>query len=421
GVRMALHTGEVRPKEGGYFGPTLDQAARLLSAVHGGQIVCSEATAFLLSRVAEPGLRVVDLGAYRLRGVETVERFFQVNFEGMRHQKFPPLDAEPGYSSNLPLQLTRFFGREQELSQLRNLLLDEGTRLGTVTGPGGVGKTRFALESAKQLLEPLCEAVWFVPLADLSDPGLIASAVLESMRLVCAPNLEPLEQVIEALSRQRALLVLDNFEQLATGGASVVGAMLERGGALKCLITSRRRLNMEGEREFPLPPLPGRDGAARPERLILNDSVRLFIDRAQTARPDFQVTRANAAAVAQLCARLEGIPLALELAAAKAQVLTPAQMLARLVERFDLLVSKRRRVTERHRTLRAAIDWSYQLLAPELQKFFARLSVFGGGWTLEAAETVCEEPMALDYLAQLRDCSLILIEDEEHEARFRML
>jgi predicted ATPase/Flp pilus assembly protein TadD len=294
-----------------------------------------------------------------------------------------------------------------------------------------------------------------VPLADLSDARLIAGAIADAMRLPRSPNVEPLEQIVESLSAGPSLLVLDNFEQLigvesrkskveSEDGAEVVRTLLERVPSLMLLVTSRRLLGLSGEREFPVLPLPtptspnpllrkegatmpsppyegGAQGGWTPEHLTMYDSVRLFIDRAQASRPDFQVTNRNAPAVAELCDRLEGIPLALELAAARAQVLTPAQMLAQLAHRFDFLVGRKRDTTERHRSLRAAMEWSYRLLSPDLRRFFTRLSLFRGGWTLEAAEAVCEEPLALDYLEHLKECSLVLTEKVEGAMRFRML
>jgi non-specific serine/threonine protein kinase len=230
-----------------------------------------------------------------------------------------------------------------------------------------------------------------------------------------------LEQAVELLSRQPSLLLLDNFEQLVEEGAPIVRALLERVPSLRCLITSRQRLELSGEREFVVPPLSVPAGVDAPERLSMYESVQLFIDRAQAVKPDFQVTKQNAPAVAELCQRLEGIPLAIELAAARAQIVTPAQMLSQLSRRFEFLVSRRRDSAKRHQTLHAAIDWGYRLLSPELQHFFARLSVFRGGWTLAAAETVCEEPLALDYLAELRESSFVLAEEEGEETRFRML
>jgi predicted ATPase len=292
----------------------------------------------------------------------------------------------------------------------------------TLTGPGGTGKTRLALQVAERLTQPFAGAVWFAGLADIADPNLIADAILTGLRVPRSPQREPLDQAVEALTKQPSLLVLDNFEHLVEGGTATVQALLSGVPNLTVLVTSRQLLGLSGEREFALKPLPTPGGADTPERLSAFDSVRLFIDRAQASRPDFQITNANAPAVAELCDRLEGIPLALELAAARAQVLTPTQMLAQLAHRFDFLSSRKRDVTDRQRTLKGAIDWSYRLLAPELQRFFARLSVFRGGWTVEAAEAVCEEPLALDYLAQLRECSLLLTEEEGgQEICFRLM
>jgi non-specific serine/threonine protein kinase len=378
----------------------------------------------LLERDLPPGVQLADLGVYRLRDLPTPERLFQVNYAGAAETVFPPLRAEAGYASNLPVSFTRFFGREPEIGQLCDLLLDSGTRLVTLSGPGGTGKTRLALEVASRLVPSFSGAVWFVSLADLSDAALIGDALVGALRLPRTPGREPLEQAIEALSKQPSLLVLDNFEQLVEAGAGVVRTLLERVPDLTILVTSRQLLGLSGEREFALSPLPTPGGAAdTPERLSLYGSVQLFVDRAQAVKPDFQVTNANAPAVAELCDRLEGIPLAIELAAARAQVLTPAQMLAQLQNRFAFLVSRKRDVAERHRTLRAAIDWSFRLLSPELQRFFARLSVFRGGWTVEAAEQVCEEPLALDHLAVLRECSLVRTDDGSgsNEIRFGML
>jgi predicted ATPase len=328
--------------------------------------------------------------------------------------------VEAGYAGQLPPQFTRFFGRAEEIARLEGLLLDEQARLVTLTGPGGSGKTRLALEVARQVLEPFRGAVWFVPLADLADSRLIVDAVGEALSIQQVPGVERLEQVVEVLSRQPTLLVLDNFEHLlreeegergeredgrgrkrteenttspphhlTTSPTALVRTLLSRVPTLACLVTSRQRLELAGEREYRVRPLPTPEGVTTLAEVVRCESVRLLVDRAQAARPDFQVTARNVSAVAALCDGLEGIPLALELAAARAQVLTPAQMVAQLEQRFDFLVSRRRDVAARHRTLRAAMEWSYQLLPLELQRFFARLSVFRGGWTLEAAAAVC--------------------------------
>jgi len=420
-VRMALHTGDVVLQEGEYHGVALHRASRMLTAGHGGQILVSEATAGLLGRNLEERVRLKDLGVYRLRDVATPERLFQVAYPGMAIQEFGPLIAEAGYAVSLPLQVTRFFGREAEIRHLERLLTVEAQRLVTLTGPGGTGKTRLAIEAARHLAQVFEGAIWFVALSDLREPGLIPDMLLSSLKLPRVPDREPIEQMVAALSRQPTLLVLDGAEHLVAGVAGVVRTLLERVPPLTCLVTSRQLLGLAGETPFAVPPLPTPHGPEAPETLSLYDSVRLFVDRAQGIKPDFQVTSINAPAVAELCLRLEGIPLAIELAASRAGVLTPLQMLSRLEDRFRFLVSRRRDIEARHRTLQAAMEWSFQLLTPEVQRFFRRLSVFRGGWTVEAAESVCEEPLALDYLAQLQECSLVLVEEAQEVMRFRML
>ncbi|HZT41337.1 MAG TPA: tetratricopeptide repeat protein [Chthonomonadaceae bacterium] len=341
----------------------------------------------------------------------------------------------------LPLQFTRFFGREEESARLLSLLQpgDPTGRLLTLTGPGGAGKTRLAIEIAGKLQERFGSAIWFVPLADLADARRITGAILDALPLTAVPDTDPLEQIIAFLQAQPSLLILDNFEQLAETGARIVKELLARTPTLTCLVTSRQRLNLAGEREITLAPLPTPSAAGSPEQLVQWPSVALFVDRAQAHRQDFQVTRGNAAAVAALCQRLEGLPLAIELAAAWAQTLTPAQMLERLSRRFEILVSRRKDMEDRHRTLRAAIEWSYQMLSPPLQTLFARLSLFRGGWTAEAADAIFDLPLSIDDwksgaglienhpstiendMLQLRERSLIVAEDTDGVMRFRML
>ena len=446
-VQMALDTETVEIQEGSYPDPVFEHARKLLLAGHGRQILCSERTAILGRGRLEPGVRLVELGVYRLRGERGLERVFQVNYPEMETREFGPLRVETGYAHQLPVPFTRFFGREEDISWLEEMLLREETHLVTMTGPGGSGKTRLALETARQLLEGFHGAVWFVPLQHRSDPGQIPQAIVEALRLPQSPQEEPLEQVVEVLSPQPSLVLLDNFEHLlaerkgagsgsvrASSGPSnlptsqlpnfptdIIRTLLERLPTLTLLVTSRQVLNLTGEREFAVAPLPVPRGGDSPEWLLRCPSVQLFVDRAQEVRPDFQVTEGNASVVAELCFQLEGIPLALELAAVWAQVLTPAQMVAQLGHRFDFLVSRKRDVIQRHRSLRATMEWSYQLLTPELQQFFAGLSVFRGGWTVDAAEAICEESQALDYLEQLRECSLVQTEEIETEMRYRML
>ncbi len=446
-VRMAIHTGEVRPEELGdsgiqdraaqdYRGVVLHRASRILSAAHGGQILCSEATAALIRRDLDPSVRLRDLGLFHLRDVEGTERLFQLDIGDDPLSRvppghdFPPPRARPARTARLPVPLTRFVGREKELREIGRLLLDEGVRLVTVTGIGGTGKTRLAVEAARRAVEAsagFAESIWFVPLADLQEPALIPRAIADCMSLPRLVQVDPRTQALEVLREAPSLLILDNFEQVVEGGAEVLQEWLSEVPTLKAMVTSRLLLGLEGEQEFTVAPLAtprsARTGSDEtPEQVSAFESVRLFVDRAQAVKPDFQVTNANAPAVAELCIRLEGIPLAIELAAARAQMMTPAQMLEQLARRFDFLVSRKRGTADRQRTLRSAVDWSYRLLPPDLQQFFLRLSVFRGGWTAEATEAVCEEPLALDFLAQLRDSSLVSPEETLNgRMRFRML
>jgi predicted ATPase/DNA-binding SARP family transcriptional activator len=458
--RMALHTAEVGIEAGQHDGVVPDHLVRLLRAAHPGQILLSETTATLLRGETEPGKpggAIADLGLYRLwnaaDGTESVERLFQASSIEIAPREFPPPRAEPVQQGNLPPQLSRFFGRDAEITDLRRWLLEGETRLVTLTGPGGSGKSRLALAVAETLVERFRGAVWFIPLAELIEAGRLPDAVVSALGLPRTPEEEPLEQAVVSLSRQPSLLVFDSFEHLLPEGALFMRTLLSRAPTLTAMVTSRQRLNLSGEREFVTQPLPtphaatGRraDGATgredgsslsalspplpvSPSALLEYPSVQLFLDRAQAVRPDFQVTRNNAAAVAELCRRLEGLPLALELAAARSSVLTPPQLLEQLTRRFEVLVSRQRDMPTRHRSLHAAIEWSYHLLSPELQRCFARLSVFRGGWTLEAADAVCGNEKApttpfnvLDALAELRECSLVLAEEEGTGMRYRML
>ena len=459
GVRMAVDTGDVELLEGEYLGSVVARGARLLRAAHPAQILCSEETAILVRHELKAGVELRDLGSFRLRsaGVSGAgydpsvlpSRLFQVVASPESAPAFPPPDAAVT-SPNLPLDFTKFVGRRQELNELTEMLCAGETRLVTLMGPGGSGKTRLALEAARLVSHSVAGAVWFVPLATVPvlQPGGVAEAVREALQLRGSrgAGITALDQVAGALGGHgragqpfAALLVLDNMEHLLDpevedDGAGFVAALLARVANLKCLVTSRRPLGLPGEREFWVNPLPVPSEEDRPEQLTGCDSVQLFLDRAQTVRPDFQVTRGNAPAVAAICNRLEGMPLALELAAARSQVLTPGQMLPHLEDRLDLLGTRprgARRGEARHHSLRAAIEWSYRLLTEEQKRLFSRLSVFEGGWTLEGAAAVCldDGPTALaaEALGHLRDRSMIssavesAADEEEPALRFRML
>ncbi len=344
----------------------------------------------------------------------------------------------------LPLQLTRFFGREAECAEVVGLLQTPGTRLVSLLGPGGAGKTRLALEVAAQVAPAFAHRVCFVSLADIPDAGLIASTLAHALRLPVTGRDDPWEQVISRLQGAPTLLILDNLEHLLrdsptagksdhavlSGCAGLIRLLLERAPLLTCLVTSRQALRLGGEHEYPLPPLAlpteqeiADSAAQRPESLLGCSSVALYVDRARAVRPDFALNTGNASAVAALCRRLEGMPLALEMAAAWVKTIPPQKMLERLSHQLDLLVSRRRDLPPRHQSLRATIEWSYDLLEPSLRPLFARLGVFQGGWTLEAAEAVCGHE-ALPALLALQEHSLIVAQESEEaatEPRYRML
>ena len=346
------------------------------------------------------------------------------------HQRIPEAErkrtlwqATPTVTPNLPASLNRFVGRESECDAIERQIGGEGQHLLTLTGPGGVGKTRLALEAARRLSEHFTGQVWFVPLADVRDAGGVPMELLKAFRKKRVETMEPLEQAVAFLNSKKApvLLVLDNLEQIAQEGASVIQALLNGVPRLTCLITSRRRLGLPGERSVVvgLLPVPG-SGQALHE-LGRNPSVQLFIDRARGPRPAFQLTEENGPDIADLCRRLEGLPLAIELAATRTSMLTPAQMRVELERRFALLSRDAPEANTRHQSLQAALQWSYDLLPPELQTLFARLSVFSGGWTLEAAQFVCQHPAALDGLDRLHTCSLLLLEEVGAGLRWQML
>jgi non-specific serine/threonine protein kinase len=446
GVRSALDTGVIERVPGGYDGTTLRTLPRLLGAAHPGQTLCTEATAALARRPSaeEPSpVRLRDLGIYRIVEGDIPERLFQAEAAHLPPVLFPPLRIAAGYASTLPPASTRFFGRTEEVTRIRAQLTSGSgaASLITLTGLGGVGKTRLALEAAAGVREAFQGRIWFVPLADLRDPERIPGAIRDVLRLPADAARDPLEQAASFLSEAPSLLILDNLEQLTAGGgaALVLRTLREQTPSLVCLITSRQMIGVEGERALPVGPLPlpYHDPSYGLEPLQENACVQLFVDRARASRPDFAINATNAPSVSRLCTVLEGIPLALELAAARVSLLSPTQMLAQIESRFALLRSRRHDLPERHRSLWAAVDSSYQLLRPDLQRLFAHLSVFRGVWTLEAAETVCafrspaslRNPLdLLESLTELQECSLIVVADTsgatgsgESVPRFRML
>jgi predicted ATPase/class 3 adenylate cyclase len=426
-VRMALHAGTAEERDGDYFGPPVNRVARLLSAGRGGQVLLSHVAQELTRDDLPEGTKLRDLGERRLKDLFRPERVFQLIAPELP-TSFPPLKTLDERMNNLPAQPTPLVGRERELGEVRNLLRGEGVRLLTLTGPGGIGKTRLGLQVAADLVDEFEDGVFFVALAPITDPALVASAIAEPLGVAEAGD-QPLEESLKGYLRgKELLLLLDNVEQVL-GAALLVGQLLSECPKLKGLATSRSVLRVYGEQEYPVPPLElPRPGRLPPiDRLSQYEAVRLFIERAKAAKPDFSVTDENAPEVAEICARLDGLPLAIELAAARIKLLTPAAMLERLGSRLKLLGGGARDLPERQRTLRGTIEWSHALLEEGERVLFARLAVFSGGRTLEAIEAVCDAkgdlPMdALEGVSSLLDKSLLRQEvGPEGEPRFVML
>jgi predicted ATPase/class 3 adenylate cyclase len=423
-VRMGLHTGEGVPHGDDYVGIDVNRAARIADAAHGGQVIVSDATRALVEHALPEGVSLRDLGEHRLKDIVHAERLHDLVIEGLPDEFPPPrtLDARP---NNLPLQLTSFVGREDEIAEVRRLL--GRTRLLTLTGPGGTGKTRLAVQVAAAILTEYGDGAFFVDLSSVTDPALVPSAVAGALGVPEVAGRPILEVVRDHLRRRELLLVLDNFEQVAEAGP-VVEELLSAAPRVKVVVTSRVVLSLRGEQEYVVPPLEPPDPQRLPDLLTLGrfEAVQLFTERAIAVRPRFRLTEENAPAVAEITARLDGLPLAIELAATRTKVLTPQQILPRLQSRLGILTSGPRTLPQRQRTLRDAIAWSHDLLEPAERRLFARLSVFTGGWTLESAEAVCDpEELGLDPLdglTSLVDKSLIRrAEADGSWPRFSML
>ena len=422
-VRMGMHTGEGRPAtaEAGadYVGIDVNRAARVAAAGHGGQVLISEATATLARPELGNGVSLRDLGEFRLKDLANPEHLYQLVISGCA-MDFPPVRSLDRTPTFLPSQPSTFIGRNREIAEGQRLL--ERSHLVTLTGPGGTGKTRLSLRIAEESAEDFADGTWFVPLAPISDPELVPSTIAHSLGLQVSGTELPLTRVLDFVKSKRILLVLDNFEQILPA-ASVVGQLLAASPTLKVITSSRAPLRIAGEQEFPVPPLELPDPERLPalEVLAQSDAVRLFIERAMSVRPDFRVTPENAAAVAEIVYRLDGLPLAIELAAARVKVLTPQAMLPKLRQGLDVLASTARDLPERQRTLRGAIAWSWDLLNEEEKRLFARFAVFVGGAMLPQIEQVNGGGEVLDVLSALVEQSLIRQADVEGEPRFRML
>jgi predicted ATPase/class 3 adenylate cyclase len=438
-VRMGLHTGDGKlDADGEYIGADVHRAARIAAAGNGGQVLLSETASDRVSGSLPDGVALRGLGQHRLKDLRP-ERICQLDIAGLRTE-FPPIRSLDSRPNNLPTQLTSFVGREAELKEAGELLAT--TRLLTLTGPGGTGKTRLSLQLAASVAHEYDDGTWFVALEPIRDTGLVASRIATTFGLAESAAKSPRDQLVEWLAERNVLLVLDNFEQVI-GAAPVVADLLRAAPRLRVIATSRAALRISGEQEYPVPGLPvpvdllamsdleklnltSEERAVAAAAVTQYEAVRLFIARAVAVRPDFQVTNENAPAVAAICARLHGMPLAIELAAARTKLLTPDAILTRLEKQLGVLAAGSRDLPERQQTLRGAIAWSYDLLGEGERRLLWRLAAFSGGFDVEASEAVCgpsDEIGAdvLDGIMSLTDQSLVKAEEIEGVSRFRQL
>lgn len=425
-VRMGLHTGEPTLAGDRYVGIDVHRAARIGAVAHGGQVLLSQTTRDLVENELPDGVTLRDLGEHRLKDLQTAKHLYQLIIPELPCE-FPPLRTLDVVPNNMPLQLTSFIGREKEIGEIKERL--GRARLLTLTGPGGSGKTRLSLEVAAEVLDlkQFENGIWFVELAPLSDPALLPQTVAMTLAVREEPGRPVSSSLMDYLRDKTLLLILDNCEHLIEACAKLAEQLLRACPHLKILASSREALGIAGEVPYRVPSLSLPDPSHLSVLTLANyEAVRLFIDRAMTLQPTFAVNDRNAAAVAEICGRLDGIPLALELAAARVKVLDVEQIAKKLDDRFHLLTGGNRTALPRQQTLRAAIDWSYDLLSEPERVLLRRLAVFAGGWDLEAAENICQGGTiglddVLDLLTNLVDKSLVQVDEQKSGARYRML
>lgn len=424
-VRVALHTGPCFERDGDYFGPTVNRVARLLAIGHGGQVLISGASADVLRHEIPAKTSLRDLGEHRLKDLAHAERVYQLVAPDLP-ESFPALLSLNYLSNNLPAQSTSFVGREGVLADVKALLKDH--RLVTLVGTGGAGKTRCAIQVGAELVDGTGSGVWLAELAPISDDSLVASVVARALGVRESPSRPILDTLLEYLKRKRLLIILDNCEHVIDQVAVVAAAILRDCSDVRILATSREPLNNSGEHTYRMPSLtvPSNAESLFEEGTSQYGAVQLFVDRAVSSDRRFALTEQNASYVAEICRRLDGIPLAIELAAARIKVLSPQQLVQKLDERFRVLTGGDRTALPRHQTMRALIDWSYDLLSKDERALFRRLSIFAGGFTLETAPAVCSEAAmdeiaVLDLVSSLVDKSLVQADAVGDGTRYRML
>ena len=427
-VRIGIHSGEAEWNGHRYMGYiTLARSARVMSSAYGEQIIISNNTYDLVKdkfdSVSDLNISFRDLGERRLKDVIQPIRLYQIMSPGLRAE-FPPLKTLDARPNNLPVQLTSFIGREAEIKKVKDLI--KQTHLLTLTGPGGGGKTRLALQIAADIIDDFSNGIWFIELAAVSDPGLPSLTLMKVLKLKEEQDKTPEEILCDYLKDRETLLILDNCEQIIDASAALAETLLSRCPKLKILATSREAFRCRGEKTFSVLSLdiPDPNEKMSTEKLEQYEAVRLFIERALTADSDFKVNNENAPAVAQICYQLDGIPLAIELAAARIKILSVEKINEKLSDRFSFLTEGKRTALPRQQTLKAMVDWSYELLSGKEKLLLKRLSVFSDGWTLEAAEDICSDSILrkseiLDLLSQLTDKSLIIALNRIH--RYKML
>lgn len=423
-IRMALHTGEAEVRHSDYYGPAVNRCARIRSAGHGGQILISQATQRLVKAHLPETIEIRDLGRHRLKDLLHPERLFQITVPGLQSE-FPPLKTLDEVRHNLPVQLSSFVGRMQEIADIKDLVLNK--RLVTLTGTGGNGKTRLSLQVGAEIVDQFPDGVWFVPLASVADESLLARQIAEELKL--PPDDDPLSTVENHFETWQALLILDNCEQIVKGASQLARRLLDSCPDLSILATSREPLGVVGEQVYRTPTLAYSLDGVRPtaDALSTLDAPRLLAERTRDRGLPNLLTDSQANAVALLCKRLDGIPLAIEQAAANLDIHTPEQLLAKLEQHFAMRGLEDAGVEERHRTVDATIDWSYQMLSPQERELFGRLAVFVDGWSLDAARAVCSgdgilESEADTLLANLVRKSLVFVAPTPwDDRRFRLL